>query len=163
MFSYCSADDFALKNYLHSRNDDVNYVFNLLFRLRVFGRVRWRRPTVTHRDLNASSEDANHQWGKTLGNKVCCVSVRFQSREYKECQQETISVTLLAAGRLSRNYDRARESDSHHEGDSCGSCKFVCILSFNFPCILLTRGLAVSAFQRIFEKELFTLILKVCF
>lgn len=93
---------------------------------------------------------------------MCCVSVRFQSRDYKECQQETISVTLLAAGRFSRKYDRARESDSHHEGDSCGSCKFVYILSFNFQCILLTRGLAVSAFQRVFEKELFTLILNFC-
>lgn len=163
MFFYYSPHDFDLKNCSYSINNNVNCVFNLLLWLRVFGRVRWRRPTVTHRDLNASSEDANHQWSKTLGNDVCCVvcpSVFNHANVGNANNKKRLVLLYLhfcscraSVVRLSRDYDRARESDSYHQGDSSGTCKFVCLHSFNFQFILLKRGLAISAFQSWFEKD----------
>lgn len=138
MFFYYSPHDFDLKNCSSSINNDVNCVFNLLLWLRVFGRVRWRRPTVTHRDLNASSEDANHQWSKTLGNNVCCVvcpSVFNHANAGNANNKkllEFLYLHLQQGVRPSRDYDRARESDSYHHGDSSGTCKFVCLHSLHF-------------------------------
>lgn len=78
---------------------------------------------------------------------MLCISYRYVFNHAKvgNANKKRLVLPVLAAERLSRDYDRARESDSHHKGDSSGSCKFLHV-TIQFKPSMHTY-IAISAFE----------------